>query len=143
MSNARTQARRMAVQGLYEWQMTDNDVHMIISQFLQEHAEKKLDREYFEELMRAIPEHLAEIDAYLKPYLSRPLQEIDLVERAILRLATYELAYRPELPYRVIINEAVELAKRFGAEEGHRFINGILDKVAGKLRVTEIKMKKA
>ena len=94
---------------------------------------------YFQDLLRGVPTHLNELDAALSPCLDRALASVDPVERATLRLAAYELAHHPEIPYRVVINEAVELAKVFGAEEGHKYVNGVLDKLAKKLRAVEMK----
>ena len=95
---------------------------------------------YFSELVQCIPVRVAELDARLTPYLDRPVAELDPVELAILRIGVCELAHHPEIPFRVIINEAVELAKVFGAEQSHRYINGVLDKVARDLRRAELKI---
>ena len=134
---ARSWARRYAMQGLYQWQLTAQDIGIIDAQFLSGQDMGKADLVYFQELLQQIPLRLDVIDEAIQPYLDRPVNQVDPVERAILWLAAYELLYRPELPYRVILNEAVELAKRFGAEQGHRFINGVLDKAAHKLRAHE------
>lgn len=139
MSKARSRARRLAMQGLYEWQLSENAPQDILANYRQEHDLEKIDIEYFQSLLLGVPEQLAVLDQALTPYLSRPLKEIDPIELAILRLATYELLHRQDVPYRVIINEAVELAKTFGAETGHKFVNGILDKVAASVRATEVK----
>jgi N utilization substance protein B len=88
--------------------------------------------------MRGVPTHLVELDELLKPSLDRAIESVDPVERAILRLGVYELSHKPEVPYRVVINEAVELAKVFGAEQGHKFVNGVLDQVAKKVRTLEV-----
>ena len=139
MSNARTKARRNAVQALYQWQLVGQDLAEIEAQFLAEYDMKKVDVEYFRELFREVPLHLHELDDHLIPFLDRPVDEVDPVERAILRLAAYELEFRLDVPYRAVINEAIELAKRFGAEHGHKYVNGIIDQVAKKLRAAEIK----
>jgi N utilization substance protein B len=138
MSKARSRARRLAMQGLYEWQMSDNAPQDIVASYRQQHDLKNVDEEYFKILLLGVPAQLEEIDAALSPHVSRPLLEVDPIELAILRLATYELIYRLDIPYRVVINEALELAKTFGAEGGHKFVNGILDKVAAKIRAIEI-----
>lgn len=138
MSKARSRARRLAMQGLYEWQMSDNAPQDIVASYRQQHDLKNVDEEYFKILLLGVPEQAQEIDEALSPYVSRPLLEVDPIELAILRLATYELIYRLDIPYRVVINEALELAKTFGAEGGHKFVNGILDKVAAKIRAIEI-----
>jgi len=126
------------MQGLYEWQMSDNAPREILEIYRQQHDIKNADVEYFQLLLLEVPAHIQEVDQTLAPHLSRPLKEVDPIELAILRLAAYEMLYRPDIPYRVVINEAVELAKTFGAEAGHKFINGILDKVAMVTRSTEV-----
>ena len=137
MSKARNRARRLAVQALYEWQMTGTGEAEIKSRFLQDKSDKKLDKDYFQELISGVIDKVNELDETITPMLMRPLAEIDLVEHAILRLSTYELLYRLDIPYRVVINEGVELAKTFGGEQGHKFINSILDKLATSLRAAE------
>lgn len=137
MSKARSRARRLAMQGLYEWQMADNAPSRILKTTLEEQNMKNVDQEYLQELLLGVPKNLKEIDTVLGPYLKRPLEEIDPIELAILRLATYELLHRLDVPYRAVLNEAIELAKTFGAEEGHKFVNGILDKVASEVRALE------
>ena len=99
----------------------------------------KVDEAYFEELLHQVPRHVAELDALFGELLDRPIAEVDPVERAVLRLGTYELQHRLDIPYRVVINEGVELAKIFGAEDGHKYVNSILDGVARKLREVEVK----
>lgn len=96
---------------------------------------------YFSELVRCIPAHVAELDACLAPFLDRAVAELDPVELAVLRIGVCELTYHPEVPFRVVINEAVELAKVFGAEQSHRYINGVMDKVARNLRSAELEIK--
>lgn len=135
---ARSRARHLAVQGLYEWQLTNHDVDEIVTQLSTEKDMKNIDADYFSELLHQVPSHVKTLDEHITPFLDRPLENVDLVERAILRLGTYELANRPEIPYRVVINEAIDLAKTFGADQGHKFINGIMDKLARKLRKAEM-----
>lgn len=141
MSEKRSQARRHAVQAIYQWQMAGQDVGEIANQFLEEQALESFDVPYFQDLLQGVPQHLSELDELLKPALDRAIESVDPVERAVLRLGTYELRYKPEVPYRVVINEAVELAKVFGAEQGHKYVNGVLDQVAKKVRTGEIKAK--
>ncbi|MGD8742169.1 MAG: transcription antitermination factor NusB [Granulosicoccaceae bacterium] len=142
MSKSRSLARRNAVQAIYQWQLTGQDTAEVEGQFLAEHDMGKVDVAYFRELLREVPLHLHELDDHILPHINRSIDEIDPVERAILRLACYELEFRLDVPYRAIINEAIELAKTFGAEHGHKFVNGVLDKVAQKLRKMEIEAKK-
>ena len=138
-TSSRTRARRLALQGLYEWQVSDNKPAEIETQYLIEKETGNVDVGYFRELIRKIPLHCDELDSHIAPLISRPLNEVDLVELAVLRLGTYELVSHPEIPYRVVINEAVELAKMFGADQGHRFVNGIMDRLAASLRSLEVK----
>ena len=137
MSRQRSRSRSLAIQALYQWQMAGQDVGTIINHFMLEQDGKKFDTDYFAELVRAVPARLNELDAALAPCVDRALESVDPVERAILRLGAYELIEHPEIPYRVVINEAVELAKTFGAEQGHRYVNGVLDKAARALRPLE------
>jgi N utilization substance protein B len=137
LSQQRTNSRRAAVQAIYQWQMTDGDIDDIEEQFLTEHDTDGMDRSYFHELLHQIPLHLHELEDHFVTILDRPVVEVDPVELAILRIGTYELEFRADIPYKVVINEAVELAKVFGAEDGYKYVNSILDKVAGKLRADE------
>ena len=139
MSRARSLARERAMQALYQWQMTGQDLADIEQQFLSEQDMKSVDKAYFKELLHGVPKYLDEFDVLSKDLLSRPIEQVDPVERAILRIGLYELQQRLDIPYRVVINEAVELAKSFGAEAGHKFVNGTLDKAAGRLRAVEVK----
>lgn len=139
---ARRNARRYALQAMYQWQISGTPIDAIEMEFLRYHIDKQLDLPYFKELIHGIYQHQQSIDNEMKPFLGRALQEIDPIELAVLRLAIYELINRPDVPYRVIINEALELTKKFGSVEGHKFVNGILDRVAKKRRETEIKIDK-
>ena len=139
MSKARHKARRLATQALYAWQMSGQDLVDLNEQIRLDHDMSKVDQEYFDELLHKIPANLQELDDHITPLLDRDLDKVDPIERAILRLGAYEMVFRLDVPYRVVINEGVELAKTFGAEDGHKFVNGILDGVAKKLRSVEIK----
>jgi len=138
----RRKARRFAVQALYEWQLSENDPADIEKQFLEEHSFKKVDGDYFAELLHAIPKQQEELDALLQKHMDRSIDSADPVERAIIRIACYELKNRIDVPYRVVINEAIELAKTFGATDGHKFVNGVVDKLAMELRSTECNYQK-
>jgi N utilization substance protein B len=138
MSKARSRARQLAVQALYQWQIAGTNIAAIERQFLEEQGKKRLDVEYFADLLHGVPASLDKLDACLTEVTSRAIEEIDPVERAVLRIGAYEFLQHPEVPYRVVINEGVELSKLFGAEQSHRFVNGVLDKLAGKLRATEV-----
>jgi len=141
MSKARSRARQRALQALYQWQINADNLAEIESQFLAEREMGKADLDFFHELLHAIPAQLDELDALIEPRLDRPLVQVDYVERAILRIGCYELRHRPETPYRVVINEAVELAKTFGGEQGHKYVNSVLDKLARQLRAAEIRLR--
>jgi N utilization substance protein B len=138
MSRKRSRARHHAVQAVYQWQLTGHDVGEIVTQFLAAQDPKSFEVEYFRDLLRGVAMNLSRLDGWIAPHIDRPIEQLDLVERAILRLGAYELGFHPEVPYRVAINEAVELAKTFGAEEGHKYVNGVLDKLARELRSAEV-----
>ncbi|VAW77847.1 Transcription termination protein NusB [hydrothermal vent metagenome] len=133
----RTRARRLAMQALYQWDMSGNNLSDIEAQFVEEEGFEKADSDYFNELLHKVPAMLDEVEEAFTPYLDRPIKEIDPVERAVLRMASYELIARVDVPYKVIINEAVNLTKKFGAEQAHKYINGVLDQAARKLRAVE------
>lgn len=139
MSKKRSQARHYAVQAIYQWQVAGQNIKDIRNQFVAEQNEKGFELAYFESLLHGVPAHLDELDELLRSYLDRSIESVDPVERAILRLGAFELQHHPEVPYKVIINESVELSKLFGAEQGHRYVNGVLDKLAHQLRKGEIK----
>jgi N utilization substance protein B len=133
----RHRARELALQGIYQWRITAGDEAQIEKQI---HAEKNLgryDKELFSDLLRGALKQHADLETLLIPHLDRPMDEISPVEFAVLLLGSYELSRHPEVPYKVIINEAVELAKTFGGTDGHKFVNGVLDKLAPQLRATE------
>ena len=138
MSQARTNARKAAVQALYQWQMTGQSLVEIDRQFLEEERLKEAQKSYFTELFHGVPKNLQVIDETLTQFVDRPVDKIDPVERAILRIGTYELLNRLDMPYRVIINEGINLAKYFGADGSHKYVNGILDKIAQQKRAVEI-----
>jgi len=145
MSRKRTLARRAAVQGLYQWQISGRNLRDIESHLLHDPELleevgadlKDLEVAYFKELLHGVASRAGELDATVAPLLDRPVAQLDPVEQAILRLGAYELTQRPDIPYRVVINESVELAKTFGAEQSHRFVNGVLDRLAAQARTLE------
>lgn len=126
----RTRARRRALQALYQWQMAGQDLSDIEAQFHDEMDMEQVDIELFRELLHGVPKQLDVLDAQLAPHLDRAIEKLDPIERAILRMGVLELNQRLDVPVRVVINEAVELAKQFGAEQSHKYVNGVLDKVA-------------
>jgi transcription antitermination protein NusB len=135
--HARRKARRLLLQALYQWQLASNSLRELTEQFAQDENMAQADSIYFQEALQIIPAKQQQLDDYLTPFLDRPILELDPIELAILRIGAYELSERLEIPYRVVINEAVELTKTFGSIEGHKYINGVLDKLAHQLRTVE------
>lgn len=136
---ARSRSRRRALQAVYAMQLSGVDVGNAITQFAHEQAHEVADLEYFEDLLRGVDKHRQDLDVALAPFLDRGIEEVDPIERAMLRIAAYELQHRIDVPYRVIIDEAVRTVKRFGSEHGHTYVNGVLDKAAAQWRAVEIK----
>ncbi|MDH5232052.1 MAG: transcription antitermination factor NusB [Gammaproteobacteria bacterium] len=136
----RKRARRVALQALYQWQHTQQNLTDIETQFHEEHAnaKAKVDWDYFAELLRGVAMRASEWDELIAPSLDRSLDELTPIEHAILRMACYELSERFDVPVKVVINEAVDIAKRFGAEQSHRYVNGVLDKIALQKREVEM-----
>ncbi len=133
----RGRARRRALQALYQWQIGGGPMRRIIEQFNEEQDMAIADGDYFADLLLGVEQHFDAINDALSPLIDRPLELVDAIERACLRLGAYELMHRLDIPFKVVINEAVELAKDFGAEGGHTYVNGILDKLARTARQTE------
>lgn len=129
----RRKAREIAVQAVYSWQLTNNDITDIEANFLADNAKRRLDTDYFSALLRGVARNVSELDEAIRPHVDRPLEEIDHVEKAILRVAIFELS-QDDVPYKVVINEAIELAKSFAADDSHKFVNGVLDKAVKTLR---------
>jgi N utilization substance protein B len=136
--STRRKARELAVQAIYSWQVSKNPVEQIELSIITSNNMQKVDTDYFLEILRAVVRNSAELDSKIKPYLGRLPEELDPVEKAILRVATYELVERLEVPFKVVINESIELAKSFGAEESHKFVNGVLDKAIKTLRKNDL-----
>jgi N utilization substance protein B len=133
----RRKARELAVQAMYSWQISQNSVNDIEVNFIAENSKRRFDIEYFQLLLRGVTSNISEIDDAISPYVDRPLDDIDHVEKAILRVAVFELKDCTDVPYRVVINEAIELAKSFAADESHKFVNGVLDKTVKLIRPEE------
>jgi N utilization substance protein B len=131
---ARRKARILALQAVYSWQLSGNPIADIEQQMLIENDVSKVDVEYFKDLARGVAVNVKQLDELVKPHLSRPFEDLDEVERAVLRLSAYELKFREDVPYKVAINEGIELAKIFGAEDSHKFVNGVLDKAVKVVR---------
>lgn len=137
-SKQRQKARRMAVQALYSWDMSGTDLETIEAVFHTDNNMAKVDTELFHSLLFGVPKHLSDLDSTFEPYLDRENTQLDPVSRAVLRLSTYELIYSIEVPYKVAINEAINLAKIYGPTDSFRFINGVLDQVAADKRAVEV-----
>jgi N utilization substance protein B len=136
-SGARTVARKLALQALYRWQLNACEWQDLVQEFATDADMPRADAEYFEALIAAICRSHDELDAALAPLLDRKPTELDPIEHALLLIGSYELQHRHEVPFRVVINEAVNLARRFGATDGHKFINGVLDRAARLWRIQE------
>lgn len=136
-SRARSIARKLAMQALYQWQLTQQPAVEIKQQYLEDEESAGVDEEHFTELLTECIGQQAAITGALTPYIDRPLDQLDPVESAILMIGMYELRERLDIPYRVVINEAVDLCKRFGATDAHKYINAVLDRAAKEIRAAE------
>lgn len=135
--HARSRARRRALQAVYAWQLSNTAIEKVIEQFRNEQDMEVADLEYFEDLVRGVASNLGALDEALAAFVDRDIALVDPIERAVLRIAAYELRHRPDVPYRVVINEAIETTKRFGSEHGHTYVNGVLDHAAADWRKVE------
>ncbi|NQY62958.1 MAG: transcription antitermination factor NusB [Alteromonadaceae bacterium] len=133
----RRKARELAVQAIYSWQLSHNSVTDIEANFLTENKSRRFDIPYFQQLLRGVTASASELDLAISPYVDRPIDGVDHVEKAILRVAIYELSDCRDVPYKVVINEAIELAKSFAADDSHKFVNGVLDKAVKLIRPNE------
>lgn len=131
---ARRRARECAVQAIYSWQLSGNPIAEVEYEFIAEQDMSDVDVNYFRELLSGVATNATKLDQQMAPYLSRQLEELGQVEKAILRVSMFELSFRQDVPYKVAINEGIELAKIFGAEDSHKFVNGVLDKAAPAVR---------
>lgn len=136
----RRRARKFILQALYQWLLSEEEPILIAKQF-KETNEGKVDWEFFEDVFLDIPKNLDVLNTHLDPVLDRKPEALDPIEKSLLYLGTYELANRIDVPYKVVINESIELAKVFGATDGHKYINGVLDKLAPHLRAAEMSAK--
>jgi len=130
-------ARRLALQAIYQWQLGGGETGEILDQFALDENMRRADADYFRELVRGVRDHVEELDAQIGMHADRAVALIDPVELALLRSACFELVHRPEVPYRVVITEAVTLARKFGAEDGYKYVNAVLDAVAARMRTVE------
>lgn len=139
-SIARHKARELALQAIYQWQFTQDSATDIELQFHEDNDMSPVDTDYFSELLHNIPKNINQIDEHIESVIDRPFQELNPVELAVLRIAIYELIYRQDVPYKVVINEALQITKTFGASEGFKYVNGVLDKIAKTLRPLEVSL---
>lgn len=132
--NMRHKARHFALQAIYQWQMTGDSAQEIEKQFLEDQPVSGSDLDYMHDLISGVIANYEQLDNTYAPFLSRPLKDLDQVDKAVLRLGTFELMFRQEVPYRVVINESIMLAKEFAEQDSHKFVNGVLDKVVRSLQ---------
>jgi len=142
MSSPKSAARQVALQAVYQWQVTDQSVVELCRQFSADASMPKYHKAFFEALITGVIDKTVELDAAIAEFTTRDFSKIDPIEKAVLRLGTFELIFKPEVPYRVVINEGVNLAKSFGSEKSHAYVNSILDKLAKKNRAAEVKVRK-
>lgn len=140
--SGKRRARKLALQSLYQWMMAGADLHEIEAQFSSAHNMEKVDVDYYRRLLYGIPENLAALEAAITPFLDRPIESLNPIELSILRLCTFELYHCMEIPYRVILDESVSLAKTFGSQDGHRYVNGVLHNMAQTVRKIEVESTK-
>lgn len=133
----RKRARDLLVQALYQWNLSGTEPKQVEAEFRADNG-KKADWDFFHHALSYISEHTAELGALYEPHLDRPRDQLDPIETGILQLGVFELSQRIDVPYKVVINECVELAKKYGSTESHKYINGVLDKSARQLRKTEL-----
>jgi len=139
MKNSRRRAREFALQALYQWLVNECSADVLLAQFKEQKDFAKADQALVETLLRGVTGDAEGLRNCITPYLDRPVKELSPVEHALLLLAGCELRDHPETPYKVVINEAIELAKSFGGTDGHKYVNGVLDKLAAELRPDEVK----
>jgi len=137
MKTSRRRSRELALQGLYQWQLAGTDAATIARELAEAKDFDKVDPEYFRTLLEGAIADASGLEQAIAPHLDRAFARLSPVERGILLLAGYELAHRPDVPYRAVINEAVELAKSYGGTDGYKYVNGVLDKLAQELRASE------
>ena len=133
----RRRARRRALQAIYQWQMTGQDADVILQQFRAVQDMSGVDEAHFEKLLRGISSGSESLDGKLQPFLDRPFEQVDLMEQVVLRIGAFEMLHCPKLPFKVVLDECVDLAHRFGSEQGHAYINAVLDRAAREWRSEE------
>ena len=141
-NSGKRRARKLALQALYQWSMSGHELTEIETQFRVANNMEKVDTEYFCRLIYGVPKHLSELEENFTPFLDRPIQSLNPVELSALRMGSFELLFCPEIPYRVVLDESISLTKAFGSQDGHRYVNGVLNNLARKVRQVEISSEK-
>jgi len=136
---SRRRSRELALQALYQWLVTPSDWQQLCRDAIADAEHPRADESHFKTLVQGVTEQRADLDAGLQPFLDRPVESLSPIEHVLLLLGAYELTACPDVPYRVVINEAVELAKSYGGTDGHRYVNGVLDKLAAQVRPREVR----
>ena len=132
-------ARKLALQALYQWMMSGHEISEIENQFHVANSMEKVDTAYFSKIIHEVPKHLGELEAALLPFLDRPIDDLTPIELTVLRTGAYELIFCMDIPYRIVLDEWVTLAKEFGSVEGHRYVNGVLNNLARQIRAAEVR----
>lgn len=138
--SGKRRARRLVLQALYQWSMSGHDLSEVEAQFRVANNMLKVDDDYFCRLLHGIPKHLSVLEEGFAPFLDRPVAGLNPIELAVLRIGAFELVYCPEIPYKVILDESISLAKEFGSQDGHRYVNGVLNNLARQIRALEINL---
>jgi N utilization substance protein B len=138
--NGKRRARKLALQALYQWLMSGSELHEIEAQFRVINNMDKVDTEYFCHLLHGVPEHVTDLETNLTPFVDREIAGLNPIELTVLRIGAFELMYCPEIPYKVVLDEAISLAKEFGSQDGHKYVNGVLNNLAQKVRTIEINL---
>lgn len=139
-SLARHKARELALQAIYQWEVTKDSTTDIELQFHTDNDMSKVDTDYFSELLHKIPQDITKINTYIEQVIDRPFADLNPVELAVLRVAIYEFIHRPDVPYKVIINEALQITKMYGSVDGFKYVNGVLDTLAKEIRPLEVNL---
>lgn len=140
--SGKRKARKLALQALYQWLMSGAPLHEIEAQFRVINNMEKVDGDYFSRLLHGIPEHIQIIEEQVNPFLDRDINGLNPIELTVIRMGAYELLYCPEMPYKVVLNESISLTKEFGSQDGHRYVNGVLNNLARQVRKVEISLEK-
>ena len=138
--SGKRKARKLALQALYQWLMSGTELSEIETQFRIANNMAKVDIDYFCRLLYGVPEHLNQLEQSFAPFLDREPSELNPIELTAIRLGSFELAYCPEIPYKVVLDQAVSLTKEFGSQDGHRYVNGVLNNLARQIRSLEISL---